>query len=226
MITNYTFKVAGVPHHVDDFFEALAVENSDYNLSKKEIKEDFSDGDKIFEYDFVFSKVELIPEDTNPYDSNAVRIEADGHVVGYIGKKDTLKVRELLKAPDLFKIELSLAGGNYKYVYEDDNEKMQVEEKSYGYFGDVIIKVGTPEEIPLSTVSIPADPALNMQPIKKAAPRGLVVVELVLGVILGLMSLLLLLLSPVAGVLVLIFAVILIVFGVKGLKKPKEEGRK
>lgn len=215
MIKNFTFKVAGVPHHVDDFFDALAVENSDYNLSKKEIKEDFSDGDKIFEYDFSFSKVELIPEDTNPYDKNAVRIEADGHVVGYIGKNDTLKVRDLLNNPELFKIELNLAGGNYKYVSEDEDGKVSVEEKSYGYYGDVTIKIGTPEASPVYTSSDPVVSETTKEPAKHGG------VLFILGIIDAVLSLVMLLLSPVVGVISLLLAVYFIIMGSKLKKKRK-----
>lgn len=215
MIKSFTFKVAGVPHHVDDFFNALAVENSDYNLSKKEIKEDFSDGDKIFEYDFSFSKVELIPEDTNPYDKNAVRVEADGHVVGYIGKNDTLKVRDLLNNPELFKIELNLAGGNYKYVSEDEDGKVSVEEKSYGYYADVTIKIGTPEASPVYTSSDPVVSATTKEPSKLGG------VLFILGIVSIVFALLITILYPVVGIIYLAFAIFILVSGLKLKKKRK-----
>lgn len=221
MIKGYDFKVAGVPQHVDDFFDALAVENSDYHLSKKELKEEFVDGDKVFEYDFDFSKVELIPEDSNPYDSNAVRVEADGHLVGYIGKKDTLKVRELLQDPELYKIELYLAGGNYKLIYEDDDEKLQVEEKSYGYFGDVTIKIGTPEVVNYSTAAT-SESVAPVQKVEKPAnpPKGGGLL-IVLSIALIVLSLVLMLAVLPLGLVFLVVGIILLVLGVKAYKSRK-----
>ena len=222
MIKSHYFKVAGVPRHVDDFFEALAVKNPDYHLSKKELKEDFSDGDKIHEYDFEFSKVELIPEDTNPYDSNAVRVEADGHLVGYIGKNDTLKVRALLQDPELYKIELDLAGGNYKYIYEDEDEKLQVQEKSYGYFADVTIKVGTPEATPLVTpVTTAAEAPQKVSPAPAVPPKGGAVL-IVLSIVLILVSLLLMLAVLPLGLVFLVVGVVLLIIGIKNKNARKQ----
>lgn len=40
----------------------------------------------------------LSPEDSNPYDSDAVRVEVHGHVVGYLSRQDARVYRELLTA--------------------------------------------------------------------------------------------------------------------------------
>ena len=138
----YKFELAGVPHHVDEFFSALAVENDDYNLSLSEIKELYSVGDKIFCHEFVFSEVSLVREDSNPYDSNAVRIDADDKVVGYIKKNEAVTVRQLLDAGGVSGVELEICGGPYKEVVEDEDGRVDVLEKSYGYFATLYIKVG------------------------------------------------------------------------------------
>ena len=216
MVYPVEFKVKGISNYYDEFFKKFGEENEDYNLPNAEIKSEYSDGDKVFQYSYSFNEVKLVPEPDNKYDPNAIRVEVDGVLLGYIDKAKTERVKELLASPDFRYIKLDVGGGAYKYIYEDEDEKLQIDQNECGPFADVSIYMNKEFE---------SEPTVTTEPIKKVAPRGLVVVELVLGVILGLMSLLLLLLSPVAGVLVLIFAVILIVFGVKGLKKPKEEGR-
>ena len=138
----YKFELAGVPHHVDEFFSALAVENEDYNLPLSEIKELYSDGDKVFCHEFVFSEVSLVREDNNPHDSNAVRVDADGKVIGYIKKNETASVRQLLDAGVISGVELEVCGGPYKEVTEDADGHVDILEKSYGYFATLYIKVG------------------------------------------------------------------------------------
>ena len=64
------FKVAGISSYMDNLME-LAYENDDYEKTKKQIIDDFMYDEKIFQYDFLVSKVELIPEPENEYDSNA-----------------------------------------------------------------------------------------------------------------------------------------------------------
>lgn len=141
----YKFELAGVPHHVDEFFSALAVENEDYNLPLSEIKKLYSDGDKIFCHEFVFSEVSLVREDNNPHDSNAVRIDADDKVVGYIKKNEAVTVRQLLDAGGVSGVELEIYGGPYKKVVEDEDGRVDVLEKSYGYFATLYINVGAEE---------------------------------------------------------------------------------
>lgn len=150
----YKFELAGVPHHVDEFFSALAEENDDYNLSLSEIKELYSVGDKIFCHEFVFSEVSLVWEDSNPYDSNAVRIDADGKVVGYIKKNEAVTVRQLLDAGGVSGVELEICGGPYKEVVEDEDGRVDVLEKSYGYFATLYIKVGS-EKVSVSASKAP-----------------------------------------------------------------------
>lgn len=40
----------------------------------------------------------LVLDDENPYDSDAVRVEVQGHVVGYLSRQDARAYRELLSA--------------------------------------------------------------------------------------------------------------------------------
>ena len=214
MIKTQCFEVMGVSHYVDKFFEALSYENGDYDLSKKEIKEEFEDGDKIYRYEFSAKEAKLIPEPDNEYDPNAIRVEADGFTIGHIKKTETAKVKELLSAEDLYKIEIKISGGDYKLVSEDEDEKITVEKDSCNYFADVFIKTGTPEPVASYTGS-----ESNQAKINPAAVNVLSIITIVLSVLIILSSLLLLVVALPLGLAFLIFGIIILLFGIKQRKK-------
>lgn len=41
----------------------------------------------------------LIPEDDNPHDPKAVRVEVDGHKVGYLSRTNARRFRKRCKGP-------------------------------------------------------------------------------------------------------------------------------
>lgn len=59
-------------------------------------------------------KVDLVPEPTNPYDKNAIRVEYNGHHVGYVAKEDAYRLRRKKEAKMLV-IDYSAIGYNTKY---------------------------------------------------------------------------------------------------------------
>lgn len=217
MLTTRNFEVAGVSHYVDKFFETLSYENGDYDLSKKEIKEEYEDGDRIYRYEFAVKDVKLIPEPDNEHDPNAIRVEADGFTIGYIKKTETAKVKELLSAEDLYKVELRISGGDYKLVSEDEDEKITVEKDSCNYFADVFIKFGTPEPAFASSGS-----EVNQAKINPDAANVLSIIWIVLSVIIILSSLLLLAVALRLGLAFLAFGVILLLCGIKQRNKNKK----
>lgn len=146
MSNTYKYELAGVPHHVDEF-QTLALENEDYNLTNKELLDLYVEGDRIYEYDYYYSHIDVIKEDSNPHDSNAVRIDADGRVVGYIKKTEAVEVRELLSDSSA-RFSLVIHGGNYKYIGEGE-----VFPGTYGYFADLYITVGDEEPMKASVSS-------------------------------------------------------------------------
>ena len=184
----YKFELAGVPHHVDEFFGALSYENEDYNLPLSEIKELYSDGDKIFMYDFAFSEISTIREDSNPYDSNAVRIDADGHVIGYIKKTETAAARKLLEEP--CKATLEICGGPYKEIVDG-----KVVEKSWGYFATLWLSVGA-EEAPAPAIEKPKQNTASL---------------LIVGIALVLLGLLFLIVAWPLGLAIIAFGVFFLV---------------
>lgn len=210
MIYPVEFKVAGVPHYYDEFFEKFSQENEDYSLTNAELKQEFSDGDRIFKYSYSFSKVELVPEPTNEHDPNAIRVEADGFLIGYIGKKDTARVKELLADPNFKYIKLEVGGGVYKAIYEDEDEKIQVEKDECGPFADVYIYLEKIfESAPVAS-----------EPVKEPSKLGGLLLGL--GILNIILTLVLFLVNPIIAVVFLLFAIYLVIMGAKLKKKRKQ----
>ena len=45
--------------------------------------------------------LELIPETSNPHDSNAIRVHLDGKKIGYVSKESSAQVREMIQNRDV-----------------------------------------------------------------------------------------------------------------------------
>ncbi len=113
--------VAGVTHYMDNIME-LAEENPDYDMSKKEIVDACMDGQRIYQYYYHADKVELVPESTNEYDPNAIKVILDEVHVGYIKKGSCAHIKKLLSNGSIKSITADLVGGRYKAVYENDED--------------------------------------------------------------------------------------------------------
>ena len=219
MIYSVEFKVKGISHYYDEFFKKFAQENEDYKLTNKELKEDFQDGDKVYKYEYSFNEVKLVPEPDNKYDPNAVRVEVDGCLIGYIDKAKTGRVKELLADPNFRRVELEIGGGDYKYIYEDEDDKLQVEKDECEPFADVLICMFRESE----PTAVKETTAVGVAPkMPKPVPRSLNIVLVVLGIVLAIMSLLVLIINPVLGIVFLVIAILVIICGAKNLKKRKE----
>lgn len=113
-------KVAGTSHHQNEI-QNLGYDNDDYDLSKKELMEDYED-EKVYRLQFdVIAK--LVPEPDNKHDHNAIRVEADDVLIGYVPKNKTQRVRELLADKAFHHISLDIFGGPYKLAEDGIIEK-------------------------------------------------------------------------------------------------------
>lgn len=139
--TAKNFSVAGVSFRKNEI-ESLAVENPDYDLTKKEILDAGIEESYIWEYEFFPTKVEIVPEPDNPKDGNALKVIVDGQHVGYIKKGSCSQVRNLLKSEKLIEVDVTIGGGRYKYVWEDDDGKYQMEkgEKEYSVKVNIMLR--------------------------------------------------------------------------------------
>lgn len=121
------FKLAGVSFYTDDIMENLATDNDDYSLTKKELLDEYSEGDKIFKYEFETTPLEIIPEPENEHDPDAIKVVVNGTKVGYIKKGATKQVRSLLESPDFSGKSIEIYGGEYKTIYDGNIEKGDIE---------------------------------------------------------------------------------------------------
>lgn len=141
------FQVAGVSHYSDSIMKDIAYENDDYSLSVKELSETYDVGDRVFEYSFDDCNASLVPEPTNEHDSNAVRVEVKGILIGYVKRGSCSHVKNLLKSPDFDHVKVEIGGGKYKRLYEDD-DKLKVEKDSCELFADLYIYTRQAEQEP------------------------------------------------------------------------------
>ncbi|WP_207654576.1 HIRAN domain-containing protein, partial [Peptostreptococcus russellii] len=105
-------------------------------LSTRDIKENYYEGDKIYEIPLSaihYGNCELIPEPSNKYDKNAIKVIIDKIHVGYIPCKDCTFINGILN--DIKDIDIEVYGGKYKEIYfdeEDYKEKVKINEKNLG----------------------------------------------------------------------------------------------
>ena len=129
-----THKVAGLSYRQDAVLR-LALENLDYQKTKKELVDEGLISERVYEYDFYPGKVDLVPEPDNPHDPNAIKVVVDGHHIGYIKAGSCARIRKLLEKDLIEKMYIEMGGGKYKYISVDYNENG--DEKYYLEKGDV-----------------------------------------------------------------------------------------
>ena len=117
----YNFAVAGVRYHEDEIIEGLMDENPDYELTKKEIEEDGLEDTFLYKYSVAFADVDLVPEPDNQYDPNAIKVIADGVLVGYVPSRKTKSVRKIMDEKEIVKAQCQIYGGDYKVLNYDSS---------------------------------------------------------------------------------------------------------
>lgn len=95
--------VRGVNNYLTNII-SVASENDDYNLALEEMLEDHED-ERVYQYDF-YVKAGLVPEPDNPYDPNAIMVQADGLCIGYVPKGSTSHVRMLMESGRIKSMDL------------------------------------------------------------------------------------------------------------------------
>lgn len=116
-----TYKVTGMSHRMENLM-ALAEENDDYKLSKRELVDADLIGERVWQYEFNHYKTELVPEPDNPYDPNAIKVVVDGQHVGYIKSGSCAHLLKVISEGRIGRIGCQIGGGKYKYIDEDYNE--------------------------------------------------------------------------------------------------------
>ena len=122
--------VRGVNYNTKNI-EAVGTENPDYSMTKKELVE-YHEDERVYQYDF-YVKGTLVPEPDNQYDPNAIMVQANGLCIGHVPAGSTAHIRKLMESGRIDHMNLEIGGGRYKIVYEDDDEKYELERGSTNY---------------------------------------------------------------------------------------------
>ena len=134
-----TYKVTGTDHYLKNIME-LASENLDFDYSKKELIDAGYEDERIYKYDFYINKFELVPDPTNEYDPNAIKVLADNIHIGYIKSGSCKHLNKVIAENRIEKIDGKIGGGKYKYIgYDDDTEKYFMDKGETSFFVDLYI---------------------------------------------------------------------------------------
>lgn len=112
------YRVTGMSHHMDNIMR-LAVENSNYSLTKKELIEYGYVDERIWKNEFYPVSAQLEPEPDNPVDPKAIKVIVDGEHVGYIKSGSCSHLLTVIRENRINKIDCEMFGGPYKYVHEE-----------------------------------------------------------------------------------------------------------
>lgn len=149
-------KVAGTSYHLDAIM-ALAQENPDYDLTKREIIDDELTDERIYQYTFADGPVELVDDPDNEYDPNAIKVLVAGQHIGYIKRGSTGRVHNLQRAGRVLGVTAEIYGGKYKVVICDDDDDgaehydLIRDESLYGAAIEILVRPEQEQE-PVSTL--------------------------------------------------------------------------
>lgn len=115
------YKITGTAYYQDNIMK-LAIPNPDFSLTPKDLIKAGRAEEGIPRYIFSPVKTELIPEPTNPYDPNAIKVVVDGEHVGYIKKGSCASVLKLINKDCIEKIDCWIVGGEKKWIHVWDDE--------------------------------------------------------------------------------------------------------
>lgn len=118
------FHVSGTSFRENEI-ESIGIENYEFDYSRKDFLEIFSEGQRIYKYLFAPKSVILEEEPDNKYDKNAIKVIIDDVHVGYIKKDDCTHVKQLIDSKNIISIDAAISGGKYRCYYEDyDDDAM------------------------------------------------------------------------------------------------------
>ena len=135
---HYSFKVAGTSFRKEEI-SSVALENDDYNLSKKDLVDDNHVDERVYKYNPTTVTAELVPEPDNPHSSDAIKVVADGVHIGYVPSEKNKTVRKVLESKNIKEISCEIYGGDYKIVEEDEDGGYSLETERQNFGAEVTI---------------------------------------------------------------------------------------
>lgn len=149
-------KVAGTSYHLDAIME-LAEDNPDYDMTQREIIDAGMEEERIYQYTFPDSPVELVDDPGNEQDPNAIKVLVAGQHIGYIKRGSTGRIHKLQRSGRVLGITAEIYGGKYKVVICDDDDDgaerydLIKDETGYGAAIEILVRPGQEQE-PVSTL--------------------------------------------------------------------------
>lgn len=213
MKTMFSFDIAGLQYRWDDVMEHLAVENSDYEMSKKELIEDDRVDERVYRYDFEARHVELVQEPDDSKYAGAVRIIADGILIGYIPHSRAEEARSLIANDDTHGFKLCIEGGEFHEVREDEDDDGN---ETYTMITDEAFPVGYIYRY----IDDGSEDSDHSAETTKQSPAFIYTIMLIVGIILIVLSALLCIAVPVAGIIGVLAGIAAVVYSRKA--KPKK----
>lgn len=150
-------KVAGTTYHLDAIME-LAEDNPDYDMTQREIIDAGMEEQRIYQYTFPDSPVELVDEPDNEQDPNAIKVLVAGQHIGYIKRGSTGRIHRLQRSGRVLGVTAEIYGGRYKIVrcveeYQMQHYEMDRDESLYGAAIELRIQPeAAQEQEPVSTL--------------------------------------------------------------------------
>ena len=118
-MSDYNFHVAGTFYR-EEALERMLQKNPEFDATKADILATHNVEGRVYRYfSYITPNIAFIPEPTNQNDPNAIRIEIDGHFVGYVKRGSTSRIRNLLSTPGVT-VSATVFGGPCRSVYIDD----------------------------------------------------------------------------------------------------------
>ena len=149
-------KVAGTSYHLDAIME-LAEDNPDYDMTQREIIDAGMEEERIYQYTFPGSPVELVDDPGNEQDPNAIKVLVAGQHIGYIKRGSTGRIHNLQRAGRVLGVTAEIYGGKYKVVTCDEDYDgtehydLIKDETEYGAAIEILVRPEQEQE-PVSTL--------------------------------------------------------------------------
>ena len=113
---SFGFVVAGVEYKTENISH-LASPMKKWDMTNEQILKKYP-GKKIFRYYYISEPVQLVPEPTNPHDSNAIKVMINNIHVGYVPATACNIVKQYMTSGP-YTLSAKITGGEYKLIYSD-----------------------------------------------------------------------------------------------------------
>ena len=107
--------MAGVYYHKASV-RALAKPNPDWSKSAQMLLDEGKAGVEIYRHVYADRPVKLVPEPTNSYDRNAIKVIVAGEHIGYVPQDESAHFSSVLKSHDVKYLYVRFHGGEVKQV--------------------------------------------------------------------------------------------------------------